>query len=245
MTEIKFQVGAVLFDMDGTLIDSTVGVIGAWTTFAKTYPNLDVETILHSSHGVRTKDNLVKWCGITDPGLLEDEVDRFERAIIEFAENGIKILPGARTILDNLSSAKSNPNQRWTICTSAARAYATAALKASNIDAPDNFVTADEVRNGKPHPEPYLEGATMCGVSAADCVVVEDAPAGVMSGLAAGSRVIGLLTTHSRQQMLKAAENASEGCFYLVQDLSSVSMALNENRPGVDITIFLTRGGIP
>jgi len=225
--------------MDGTLVDSTAGVIGAWDTFAKTYPGLDIEAILHSSHGVRTIDNLAKWCDITDPELLKDETVRFERAIIESAENGIRVLPGVRSVLENLSLAKSKPNQLWTICTSATRVYATAALKAANVDAPDDFVTADDVRNGKPHPEPYLEGAARCGVKATECVVVEDAPAGVVSGLAAGSRVIGLLTTHTREQMLKAAESAPEGYFYLVQDLSSVAMVLARNGRGVETIITL------
>ncbi|KAF9247376.1 HAD-like domain-containing protein [Melanogaster broomeanus] len=223
--------------MDGTLVDSTTGVIAAWSTFAKTYPGLDVETILHSSHGVRTTDNLAKWCGITDPEVLKDEADRFERVIIESADNGITTLPGVRSIIDNLSPAKSKPSQRWTICTSATRVYATAALKAANIDAPDGFVTADDVDQGKPYPDPYLKGAAVCQVSATDCVVVEDAPAGVTSGLAAGSKVIGLLTTHSKEQMLKAAENAHEGYFYLVQDLSKVSMSLIDD--GVEVTIRL------
>ncbi|KAF8138493.1 HAD-like domain-containing protein [Boletus edulis] len=239
MPEVTFQVAAVLFDMDGTLVDSTTGVIGAWETFAKTYPGLDVKTILHSSHGVRTVDNLAKWCGITDPESLKDEAERFERAIVESAEGGIKMLPGVRSIFDNLSPAKTKPNQQWTICTSATRVYATAALNAANIDCPDNFVTADDVHKGKPHPEPYLEGAARCGVRATDCVVVEDAPAGVISGLAAGSRVIGLLTTHSREQMLKAAEGARQDYFYLVPNLSSVSMMLVDNALGVEITIKL------
>ncbi|KAF9226638.1 HAD-like protein [Gyrodon lividus] len=237
MPEVKFQVSAVLFDMDGTLVDSTAGVVGAWSTFAKTYPGLDVETILHTSHGVRTKDNLARWCGITDPEVLKDEADRFERAIIESADNGITILPGVRPIIDNLSPVKSHPNQRWTICTSATRVYATAALKAANIDAPDEFVTADDVEKGKPHPDPYFKGAATCGVSATGCVVIEDAPAGAASGLAAGSRVIGLLTTHSREQMMKVAENAREGHFYLVQDLSSISMVVTD--AGVEVTINL------
>jgi len=136
--------------MDGTLVDSTTGVVGAWETFAKTYPGLDVKTILHSSHGVRTADNLAKWCGITDPESLKDEAERFERAIVDTSENGIKMLPGVRSIMDNLSPAKGKPNQQWTICTSATRVYATAALTAAGIDHPNDFVTANDVHQGKP-----------------------------------------------------------------------------------------------
>ncbi|KIJ70133.1 hypothetical protein HYDPIDRAFT_104800 [Hydnomerulius pinastri MD-312] len=237
MPEVKFQVEAVLFDMDGTLVDSTTGVVGAWSTFAEQYPGLDVKTILSSSHGVRTVDNLRKWCGITDEATLKEEAARFERAIVETSSNGITILPGVRPIIDNLLPAKSLPGQRWTICTSATRLYATAALKAAGIETPEGIVTADDVTNGKPDPEPYNEGAKSCGFDANNCVVVEDAPAGVRSGLAAGSKVIGLLTTHSREQMTGAALGAPEGRFYLVQDLSSVSMMLTDT--GVEVKVNL------
>ncbi|KAG8218664.1 hypothetical protein J3R82DRAFT_4330 [Butyriboletus roseoflavus] len=90
-------------------------------------------------------------------------------------------------------------------------------------------------------PDPYLEGAARCGVRATDCLVVEDAPAGVVSGLTAGSRVIGLLTTHSREQMLEASGSAPDGYFYLAQNLSSVSMVLADNGLGVEIIVTLNQ----
>ncbi|KIL00066.1 hypothetical protein PAXRUDRAFT_30106 [Paxillus rubicundulus Ve08.2h10] len=165
-------------------------------SFAKTRPGLDVKKILHTSHGVRTNDNLAKWCGIAGLEVLKDEVDRFERAIIESADNDITILPGVRS--------------------------ATTALKVANIDAPAEFVTADDAGKGTPHPDPYLG------------VVVEDGPAGVTRGLDARSRVIGLLTTHSMEQMLKAAETACEGYFGMI---SSSSVVVTDD--GVAVTIPL------
>ncbi|KAI6163094.1 HAD-like domain-containing protein, partial [Pisolithus thermaeus] len=224
---------ARLFDMDGTLVDSTAGVVGAWETFAKTYPGLDVANILSNSHGVRTVDNLVKYCNVTDPTKLKDEAVRFEQAIVNSSRadgrKGIVALPGVRSIVDELLPAKGLPHPRWAICTSATRAYASAALEIARIDIPDVFVAAEDVNKGKPSPDPYLLGASLCGVEPSKCLVIEDAPAGVRSGLAAGCKVVGLLTTHSRQQMEESQPH------FLVPDLSSVTVKLHED--GVDISV--------
>ncbi|KAL4076145.1 HAD-like domain-containing protein [Scleroderma yunnanense] len=221
--------------MDGTLIDSTDGITGAWETFAQTYAGIDIVHILKSSFGVRTVENLRKYCGITDPGKLEEEAIRFEQAIIDTSRiterKGITILPGVRPIMDELLPAKSSPNQRWGICTSAARVYATFALEAAGIALPEVFVTADDVKEGKPSPDPYLLGSSKCGFEPWECLVIEDAPAGVRSGLSAGYKVIGLLTTHSRQEMEKTHPD------FLVPDLTSVKMKLCQD--SIDISVHL------
>ncbi|KAH7931200.1 HAD-like protein [Leucogyrophana mollusca] len=225
MSATTIHVDAVLFDMDGTLVDSTAGVVGAWETFAKSYPG---------SHGVRTVENLRKYCGITDEAELEKEAQRFEQAIVDSSKNdgrtGITMLPGVRAIMDEILPGKDLPNPCWAICTSATRVYASAALEVANIAVPDAFVVAEDVKQGKPHPDPYLLGAKKCGVSPERCLVVEDAPAGVLSGHAAGCQVLGLVTTHSREKM--------ETCNpeYLVKNLSSVSMRRTDK--GVEVTIF-------
>ncbi|KAI6135012.1 HAD-like domain-containing protein [Pisolithus croceorrhizus] len=235
MSVVNFRVDAILFDMDGTLVDSTAGVVGAWETFAKTYPGLDVANILSNSHGVRTVDNLVKYCNVTDPAKLKDEAIRFEQAIVNSSRadgrKGIVTLPGVRSIVDELLPAKGFPHPRWAICTSGTRAYASAALEIARIDIPDVFVAAEDVNKGKPSPDPYLLGASLCGVEPSKCLVIEDAPAGVRSGLAAGCKVVGLLTTHSRQQMEESQPH------FLVPDLSSVTVKLHED--GVDVSVQL------
>ncbi|KAG2156233.1 HAD-like domain-containing protein [Suillus clintonianus] len=234
MGAITFHVDAVLFDMDGTLVDSTAGVIGAWETFAETYPGLDVQKILSSSHGVRTVDNLKKYCGITSSVELEKEAARFEEAIVTSSKangrNGITLLSGVRSIMDELVPGKNNPKPCWAIVTSATRAYASAALEISGIPVPDAFVTAEDVTQGKPYPDPYLLGAYKCGVPPGNCLVVEDAPSGVASGLAAGCAVIGLITSHTKEQM--EAKHPT----YLVENLSSVSMKMGANG-GVDVVV--------
>jgi len=147
----SFIVEAILFDMDGTLLDSTAGVEGAWERFKQTYPTIDVREILSSSHCVRTVDNLKNHCGITDQGELELEAARFEQAIVETStENGrqgIVMLPGVSPIINKLTPL---PQQRWAICTSATASYATSALQIAGIPKPKVFVAAECVVKGKP-----------------------------------------------------------------------------------------------
>ncbi|KAI0921636.1 hypothetical protein AcW1_004445 [Taiwanofungus camphoratus] len=218
MPTTTLQFGAILFDMDGTLVDSTDGVVGAWELFAEKYPGVDVTTVLSSSHGVRTVENLSIHCGIRDPDELEREAERFETAIVECStkngRKGIIALPGVREIIDELLPVAKQPYPRWAICTSATRKYAAAALEKAEIPVPDAFVVAEDVTKGKPEPDPYLLGAKKCGVDPTRCLVVEDAPSGVRSGKAAGCKTLALLTSHSRAQV-----EASQADF-IVKNLS-------------------------
>ncbi|GJE84272.1 phosphatase [Phanerochaete sordida] len=225
---------AILFDMDGTLVDSTAGVVGAWEVFSQTYPHIDVHDILSSAHGVRTVENLRVHCGITDPDELEREAERFEDAIITSADqdgkSGIVRLPGVEEIMKNLRPGAKFPKPVWAICTSATRKYANAALSAAGIEPPEAFVAAEDVEKGKPAPDPYLLGAKRCGVDPKRCLVVEDAPAGVRSGNTAGCKTLALLTSHTRAQVEAASPT------FIAKDLSSVSMTISANG-GVDVTI--------
>ncbi|KAJ7714311.1 HAD-like domain-containing protein [Mycena maculata] len=233
MPSTTFHVDAVLYDMDGTLIDSTAGVEGAWEEFRKEYPSIDVQQILSSAHGVRTVENLRTHCGVTDPDELEREAERFENAIVTSSTAnggaGIVLLPGVKAAMDELAPARKLPTPFWAICTSATRSYATTALGIAGVPMPDILVAAEDVTQGKPCPDPYLLGAKQCGVKPENCVVFEDAPAGIRSGQAAGCKTIGFLTSHSREQM--------EACKpdFLVKDMSSVTMKLTAN--GVDVTV--------
>ncbi|KAI0082434.1 phosphatase [Panus rudis PR-1116 ss-1] len=236
MPEQTLHFDAILFDMDGTLVDSTDGVVGAWQKFAESYPGIDVHEILSSSHGVRTVENLRIHCGITDPGELEREAQRFEEAIVNSASKdggrGIVPLPGVLEIMQDLLPGSKFPNVRWALCTSATRNYATAALKAAGVPAPDVFVASEDVTKGKPEPDPYLLGAKLCNVHPAKCLVVEDAPAGVRSGKAAGCKTLAVLTSHTREQLEAAQPD------FVVKDLSKVTMKLGDlPLGGVDVTI--------
>ncbi|TFK55441.1 HAD-like protein [Heliocybe sulcata] len=229
----KFVVEAVLFDMDGTLVDSTAGVVGAWETFAEKYPGLNVTEILNTAHGVRTVENLERYCGITDPDILEKEATRFEKEIVNSSKKngrqGIVMLPGVREIMQELEPGRSLPKPCWTICTSATREYASAALQITGVPVPEVFVAAEDVTQGKPAPDPYLLGAQKAGADPAKCLVVEDAPSGIRSGQAAGCKTLALITSHTRDQM--------EACKpdYLVPNLSAVTMKRVEG--GVEVTI--------
>ncbi|PIL36938.1 hypothetical protein GSI_00629 [Ganoderma sinense ZZ0214-1] len=223
MPAVTLEFDAILFDMDGTLVDSTDGVVGAWELFAEKYPGLDVTVVLSSSHGVRTVENLKTHCGVNDPEELEREARRFEEAIVaESKKNGrqgIVALPGVREIMAEIGPYHKLPKPKWAICTSATVVYATSALKAVGVPIPDAFVVSEDVEKGKPEyvppyhyrntvikcshfrPDPYLLGAKRAGVDPSRCLVVEDAPAGVRSGNAAGCKTLGLITSHSREQM--------------------------------------------
>ncbi|KAE9410141.1 HAD-like protein [Gymnopus androsaceus JB14] len=232
MAPVTFHVDAALFDMDGTLLDSTAGVVGAWELFKVKYPNINVEDILSSAHGVRTVDNLRNYCGIQDPQELESEALRFEMAIVAestaHGRPGILKLPGVTETMQELWSALSKPC--WAICTSATREYARSALANAGIDVPDAFVVAEDVKMGKPAPDPYLLGAEKCGVKAENCVVFEDAPAGVQSGKSAGCKTIGFLTTHSKAQMEAAKPD------FLVPNMTSITLKLSKEG-GLDVTV--------
>ncbi|KAJ9126251.1 Haloacid dehalogenase-like protein [Naganishia onofrii] len=226
----EIDVESVLFDMDGTLINSSPAVVVAWRLFAETYP-LDLDDILHSAHGMRTIDVLRKWCKIEDPKLLESEVIRFESAILAAAEaaaassgNGIEVLPGVRKLLDDLSSEKDKRagEEKWAICTSSTYFYAGKAIPIAGLTTPKIFVTAESVTKGKPAPDPYLMGARGCNASPFESLVVEDAPTGIKAGKAAGCRVLATCTSHTAEQLEKEKPD------FLVEDLSHVTAKWND-----------------
>jgi len=202
MPELKFTVDAILFDMDGTLIDSTASVQKAWEYWGSLHQHLNIPEILHSSHGIRTIDNLRRYNPEIPEGDLQARVNEFEMSIVKSAkeaeargETGIVLLPGVKEILQSLG------DKHWAISTSATHAYADGALEAVHITEPPVFVTADDVPRGKPFPDPYLIAARQLGVDVTKCIVVEDAPSGVMSGKAAGAKVVAVCTSHTAERM--------------------------------------------
>ncbi|KAK0468139.1 phosphatase [Desarmillaria tabescens] len=233
MPSTTFHVDAALFDMDGTLVDSTAGVEGAWEVFRQTYPSIDIHEVLSSAHGVRTVENLRAHCGVTDPDELEREAERFETAIVTSAaangRQGIVLLPGVARNFAEITPYHKLPNPSWAICTSATKKYATAALGSAGVTIPDVFVVAEDVEKGKPAPDPYLLGAKRCGVKPENCVVFEDAPAGIRSGKAAGCKTIGFLTTHSKELMEAVQPD------FLVPNMDSVTIRRIDT--GLEITV--------
>ncbi|GMK57538.1 hypothetical protein CspeluHIS016_0403720 [Cutaneotrichosporon spelunceum] len=224
-------VDGILFDMDGTLLDSTPAVVATWEQYAREF-NLDLDHVLKTSHGQRTVDNMQIFCKITDPTALACEVVRFETMIVDEAQRlqdagkrGLVVLPGVVDMLNKLNSVARPP---WAIVTSATNKYASRALNTSAIQYPI-LVTADDVTLGKPHPEPYLAGAKKLGVDPTRCIVVEDAPTGIKSGVASGAKVLAVCTSHTREEL------EGLGAEWIVEDLTKVQMEPVDG--GVKVTI--------
>jgi sugar-phosphatase len=184
---------ALLFDMDGVLIDSTPAVARVWGRWAVEH-GFEPEKVIASAHG---RPSLM-----TVQEFLPDADHEFENRVVERMEiedlEGVIPLPGAVELLNSL------PPDRWTIVTSATRTLAEVRLRAARLPIPTSIVTASDIRNGKPHPEPYLKAAAALGCTGSDCIVVEDAVSGIQAGKAAGARVIAFPTTVSRAVLQKA-----------------------------------------
>jgi sugar-phosphatase len=188
-----FEPRAVLSDLDGVLVDSGAAIERTWRRFAARH-GLDAEHVLAESHGRRTVD-LIR---LVAPRLdAETEAARIEREEIEEA-GGVQPLPGARELVESV------PPDRFAIVTSGTRPLALARLRAAGIPVPDVLVTAEEVEIGKPDPDGYLRAAALLGVDPAHSLVLEDAPAGVEAGLAAGMTVIAVLTTNEETALRQA-----------------------------------------
>ena len=205
---IEVQCQALLFDLDGVLIDSTPAVTRVWSKWARAR-GFDPEEVVAHAHGRPSIATVREYLPNADH---EAENRIVERSEIEDLE-GVVPLPGARELLESLPAA------RWTIVTSGTRALASVRLRAAGLPAPKKFVTATDVVNGKPHPEPFLKAAEILGVAATDCVVLEDAPAGIRAGKAAGARVIAFPTTSEQKFLVDA------GADWVVKNCSKISVA--------------------
>jgi len=204
MTQITCS--ALLFDLDGVLIDSTPAVTRVWTQWAIAH-GFDPDDVVHKAHGRPSIATIRDYLPRGDHEAENREVER--REIQDLA--GVVTLPGARELLSAL------PLDRWTVVTSCTRPLAEVRLRAAGLPTPKRLLTCDDVQNGKPDPEPYLKGASLLGVSAGNCVVVEDVPAGIRAGKAAGARVIACRTTVSEPELKAAgADWIVEGCRSIV-----------------------------
>jgi sugar-phosphatase len=183
----------VLFDLDGVLVDSARVVVRTWHTWARK-KGLDAERFIEVAHGRRPAETV----RLIAPDLdAESEAAELER--IEVGDkDGILEIEGALELLGTL------PEGSWTVVTSGSRALASGRMRHVGLPLPERFVTADDVENGKPHPEAYLKGAEILGATPEACVVVEDAPAGVRSAKAAGMRVVAVATTHREEELHEA-----------------------------------------
>jgi mannitol-1-/sugar-/sorbitol-6-phosphatase len=190
---ITLSCDAILFDMDGTLVDSTGCVKTIWGGWAQKH-GIELDSILQVSHGRRTVDTLNQVAPHLD---IAAEAEALEAEEINIRE-GMIAINGALPLLSRLQ-----PHQ-WAVVTSAGRRLATARLEYAGLPAPPVLITAEDVLHGKPDPEGYLKAAQRLGVSPSRCVVVEDAPAGILAGRNAGMTVLGLTTTFAPEHLLGA-----------------------------------------
>lgn len=206
MVEISCE--GLLFDLDGVLVDSTPAVARVWTKWALAH-GLDPEETVRLAHGRPSLDTVRDLMPDAD---FETENEVILRGEIEDTE-GVVPLPGVSELL------KSLPANQWAIVTSCSRPLAEVRLKTAGLPVPERLQTSDDIRRGKPDPEPYLKGAALLGVPASKCVVFEDAPAGVRSGKAAGALVIALPTTSPESELEHA------GADWIISGYSEVTVS--------------------
>jgi len=179
-----FTAKAILFDMDGVLVDSTAAVARVWRAWA-TEHGFDPKHVIAHAHGRRSIETVRALAPHLD---AERENIRVEQMEID-DKDGVISLPGAAELLNSL------PPERFGIVTSATHALAEARLGFAGLPIPTRFVGGEDVLDGKPSPEPYLKGAVLLGFRPEECLVFEDAPAGIAAARAAGMQVIALHTT--------------------------------------------------
>ena len=193
MPSHTISVRGILFDMDGVLISSTAADERCWLRWAR-HHKMEGTFSLQSTHGRRALDTLRAIRPDLDPVIEQRRLEDYDAE----DHSGLIILPGVQKLLASL------PADRWTIVTSATVRLLEGRLNFAALPVPAVLVSADKVANGKPHPEPYLTGAKFLGLMPADCLVIEDSPAGVASGKAAGCKVLAVLSSHSQSELIGA-----------------------------------------
>ncbi|KAK8049006.1 HAD-like protein [Apiospora phragmitis] len=213
---VKVGFRGLLFDMDGTIIDSTAAVVNHWHTVGAEI-GMDPKVILRTSHGRRSIDILK----VLAPEKANWDYVRYMEGLLPklHGEDAVEI-PGARTLLDSLIAARAP----WAIVTSGTEPLVNGWLDRIKLPHPEHLVTAESVKNGKPDPACYNLGKQRLNLggddssSSPDVIVFEDSPAGILSGKAAGCKVIGLVTSHTLDQVVAAQPD------WIIEDLRSVEM---------------------
>ncbi|MEA5155115.1 HAD family hydrolase [Raineyella sp.] len=188
-----FPVEAILFDIDGTLVDSTAAVTRTWRTWAGAH-GFEAEEILRVCHGRRSEDTVADLLPAAQRAAAVTELEQLELSDL----GDVVALPATRSLLTGL------PTDRWAAVTSGSRRLMLARLAAAGLPAPEVLVSAEDVARGKPDPEGYRLAARALGHDVRDCLVIEDAPAGIRAGRAAGAHVLAVATSHPATQLSEA-----------------------------------------
>jgi len=206
-----FECSAILFDLDGVLCDSTKAVDREWREWAAR-KGVDGDAVMAIAHGVRTIEVIRRVAPHLDAEAEAAAIENHEA----FDQRGVTVMRGAVELV------KSIPAERWGVVTSGSRLLAEHRLPHCGVPMPKVLITSDDVVNGKPHPEPYLKGAAGLGFAAGDCLVIEDAPAGIQSACAGGMKVVGIASTYAASK-LKAADA-------VIQSFQELSVEVREGR---------------
>jgi mannitol-1-/sugar-/sorbitol-6-phosphatase len=220
MTSIRCR--GFLFDLDGVLVDSTPAVTRVWAGWAREH-GFDPDEVVRKAHGRPSIATIRELLPLANHAAEDREVERREIADVE----GVIPLPGAMELLQAL------PLHRWAIVTSCTRPLAGVRIGAAGLPEPRHLVTSTDVKHGKPDPEPYLKGAQFLGIPASDCVVIEDAPAGIRAGKAAGAHVLALRATATDAELLQA------GSDWIVDDCAA--LFLDPRSAGEDFLVLRSR----
>jgi mannitol-1-/sugar-/sorbitol-6-phosphatase len=203
---------ALLVDMDGVLVDSTPAVARVWTRWALKH-GLDPDFVVRSSHGRTSLTSIRELLPKADPSVHLAENRWMEQGEMEEIAD-IVALPGAQQLLSLV------PPSQLCVVTSSTRALAEVRLRTTGLWLHiRHLIPAGDVRRGKPDPEPYLKGAASLHIDPQFCIVIEDAPFGIRSGKAAGSRVIAVRTTMDDADLLAA------GADWIMNDCASLCIS--------------------
>src|SRR6202158_3822803 len=218
MERMKIQCAGVLFDLDGVLVDSTPAVARVWAKWAAKHGFVPDE-VVRQAHGRPSIATIRDLLPHADAEAENREVERGEIEDID----GVIPLPGALEILQAL------PQHRWTIATSCTRRLAEVRIRAAGLPLPRHMITSTDVLRGKPDPEPYFKAAQILGLAPADCIVMEDAPAGIRAGKAAGARGLALRTT------VPDAELTQSGADWIANDLAALGLNSSDHQDQLDL----------
>ncbi len=210
---VEIEVAGILFDMDGVLVRSTSGDERCWTRWAERHQIADGFD-LRRTHGRRAADTIREHL----PHITDAELRQHVSDLDSFAEeeqSGVTAFPGAGELL------RSIPSHRWTIVTSASEKMMRSRLASVGIVSPKSIVGGDSVTRGKPDPEGYLRGAALLTRSPHECLVVEDAPAGIRAGRSAGSQVLAVASSHDIEELWQAD--------WIVASLDQIQLSIGDS----------------
>jgi mannitol-1-/sugar-/sorbitol-6-phosphatase len=218
---------AVLFDLDGVLVDSTAVVVKTWRVWAEKR-GFDAERILQFVHGRKAAEIIRAISPDLDVRVEVEVLERLETENLQ----GVLEVEGASELLGSL------PSDGWTVVTSGTRALAEGRMTHLALPMPERFVTADDVSEGKPHPEAYLKGVEILKARPEACVVVEDAPSRIRAARAAGMRVVALATTYPVEGLHEADVVAPA-----LANISAIRHTGSHGGPRFELSVPSFRGG--